>query len=132
DADLDGDGWTVCGGDCCDEVGPNCFDPELVNPGAFEVMGNTVDDDCDGVQDNVLPACDGGLASNSSDPLHYARAIDLCQFTTESPPQAEKKWGVISGAFTRSNGAGSPASSARSIRPGFGAAITPQKNSSLV
>src|SRR5690606_3731272 len=90
------------------------------NPGAFEVAGNMVDDDCDGVQDNVLPACDAGLASNSSDPLHYARAMDLCQFTTENPPLPERKWGVISGAFSRSNGSGSPAAAARAIRPGFG------------
>jgi hypothetical protein len=46
--DEDGDGWTVCGGDCCDAIGPNCLKPELVNPGAFEVPGNMVDDDCDG------------------------------------------------------------------------------------
>ncbi|PCC73063.1 Putative metal-binding motif-containing protein [Nannocystis exedens] len=131
DADNDGDGWTVCGGDCCDEIGPTCLNPDLVNPGAFEVLGNTVDDDCDGMQDNALPACDGGLPSNSSDALQYARAIDLCQFTTENPPIKDKKWGVISGGFSRSNGAGSPANAAKSIRPGFGTVIVPQKNASL-
>ncbi|MBZ5714669.1 choice-of-anchor L domain-containing protein [Nannocystis pusilla] len=131
DGDADGDGWTVCGGDCCDEIGPNCLNPDLVNPGAFEVMGNMVDDDCDGMPDNVLPACDGGLPSDSSDALQYARAIDLCQFTTEDPPLAERKWGVISGAFNRSNGAGAPAPAAKSIRSGFGTVIVPQKNQSL-
>ncbi len=127
DPDGDKDGWTVCGGDCCDELGPACLNPALVNPGAFDVPGNTVDDDCDGKIDNVLAACDGGLPSDSSDPLHYAKAIDLCQFTTENPPSKLKRWGVISGAFTRSSGAGAPAANARAIRPGFGA-IAPQKN----
>ena len=131
DPDADKDGWTVCGGDCCDAVGPSCLNPELVNPGAFEVPGNTVDDDCDGNQDNPLAACDGGLPSNSADPLQYAKAIDLCQFTVEQPPQKDKKWGVISGAFTRSNNAGSPAAAAKSIRDGFGASVKPLANTSL-
>jgi len=131
DPDLDKDGWTVCGGDCCDQVGPNCLNPEIVNPGAFDLVGNMVDDDCSGGVDNVVPACDNALATNSADPLDYARAIDLCQFTIENPPLKDKKWGVISGAFTRSNGAGVPNASARSIRDGFGSAIPPKANKSL-
>ncbi|MFY0535468.1 hypothetical protein [Nannocystis pusilla] len=58
--------------------------------------------------------------------------MDLCQFTTEAPPLAERTWGVISGAFTRSDGAGDPATAARSIRSGFGSVIVPQKNHRLV
>jgi len=131
DLDEDGDGWTRCGGDCCDAVGPDCSSPEFVNPGAFEVMGNKVDDDCDAQVDNVVPACDDGLASNAADPLAYARAIDLCQFTTEDPPLLEKKWGVISGAFSRSNGQGDPSIAARSIRDGFGSVIKPEANNRL-
>jgi hypothetical protein len=131
DPDADKDGWTVCGGDCCDAIGPDCLNPELVNPGAFDVMGNMVDDDCDSNKDNVLPACDAGLPSGSADPLEYAKAIDLCQFTVENPPQKDKKWGVISGLFSRSNGAGNPAGVARSIRPGFGANVTPKANATL-
>ena len=46
--------------------------------------------------------------------------------TIENPPQKDKKWGVISGQFSRSNGAGNPAAVARSIRPGFGANLTPK------
>jgi hypothetical protein len=120
DPDSDNDGWTVCGGDCCDEIGPNCLNPELVNPGAFEVGDNMVDDDCDGTKDNAIPLCDGGLASNSGNALDYAKAIDLCQFTTENPPLPQKKWGVISGALTRANGSGSPNANSRSIRDKFG------------
>ena len=131
DLDEDGDGYTVCKGDCCDSVGPNCLNPNLVNAGAFEVGGNMVDDDCDGVKDNPLPSCDGALASNSAQPLDYARAIDLCQFTTENAQGKDKKWGVISGTLTRANGQGVMDASARSIRPGFGTNVVPQQNARL-
>ncbi|MBI5532572.1 MAG: hypothetical protein HY898_07645 [Deltaproteobacteria bacterium] len=123
--DSDADGWTRCQGDCCDTTA-NCSIPALVNPGAFDVPGNNVDDDCDGTIDNGLTTCDGALASNSADPLDYARAIDLCQFTTETPPLNQKKWGVISAGFFRADGTGVPAAMSRSIRPGFGTAIVPK------
>ena len=125
DPDNDNDGWTVCGGDCCDSQGPNCLNPELVNPGAFEVGGNSVDDDCDGTVDNPLPACDAGLASNSGVPNDYAKAIDLCQFTTENPPNPEDRiWGVIQSQLLLASGNGAPDSTSRSIRNGFGSVIT--------
>jgi hypothetical protein len=125
DPDADGDGFTACGGDCCDEQGPECANPELVNPGAFEVDGNTVDDDCDGTADNPLPACDAGLATNTNSALDYARAIDLCQFTDEVPADpADAVWGVIEGEFALASGAGVPSSNSRSVRDGFGNTIT--------
>jgi hypothetical protein len=121
DPDADGDGWTQCGGDCCDAPGRACANPELVNPGAFEVPDNRVDDDCDATADNPLPACDAGLASNSADPLQYAQAMDLCQFTDEMPADpTERVWGVIEGQFSLASGAGNPAAQSRSLRDGFG------------
>lgn len=125
--DLDGDGWTPCDGDCCDVVEVDvCGDPGLVNPGAYEVAGNTVDDDCDGTKDNPPMACDAGLASNSSAALDYAKAIDLCATTTENPAnKQDKKWGVISANLYLANGSGTPAANSRSIRSGFGTNITP-------
>ncbi|MCA9720041.1 MAG: choice-of-anchor L domain-containing protein [Myxococcales bacterium] len=131
DPDADNDGYTVCGGDCCDSVGPACQNPDLVNPGAFEVDGNDVDDDCDGVKDNPLPLCDNGIASNTGNALDYAKAIDLCQFTTENAQGADKIWGVISGGLHRANGTGSPNANSRSVRPGFGSNITPSKGQRL-
>jgi hypothetical protein len=124
--DTDGDGWTACNGDCC-ETPSQCSDPKLVNPGAFEFSGNGVDDDCDGSIDNALTGCDTGLASNSSSPLDYAKAIDLCQTTTETPPLSQKKWGVINAWFYLANGAGTPNANARSIRQGFGSGVTPKQ-----
>ena len=132
DPDADGDGWTVCGGDCCDAIGPSCLNPNLVNPGAFEQGGNMVDDDCDGVKDNAVPVCDAGLATDSNVATDYAKAIDLCKFTTENPPLKTKTWGVISAGLLRGNGAGAPDGNAKSIRTGFGTGgIVPQQNNSL-
>ncbi|MFO0591278.1 MAG: choice-of-anchor L domain-containing protein [Polyangiaceae bacterium] len=131
--DLDGDGWTPCDGDCCDvaEVGV-CGDPILVNPGAFEVDGNMVDDNCDGVVDNPIGACDQNLVSNSNTPTDYAKAIDLCQSTSESPPSKKDKiWGVITGSFTLVDGSGSPAANAKSIRQGFGSGVAPLAGSRI-
>jgi len=133
DPDADLDGWTACGGDCCDAAGPDCSNPELVNPGAFEVDGNDVDDDCDGVADNPIPACDDGLASDSADTLDYARALDLCQFTEEEPATPEEQvWGVISADLLLADDSGIPDPAARSLRDGFGNTVTTQFGERLV
>jgi len=117
DADADGDGFTTCGGDCCDATTDGCGDPKLVNPGAFEAPGNMVDDDCDGMVDNAVAAtCDSGLTSNSNTAMDYAKAMELCQTATVN----DKKWGVISARFTLPSGTGSPNVNQRAIRPVFG------------
>jgi len=59
DVDLDGDGYTTCGGDCCDS-GTVCAHPESVNPGAFDVPGDGIDNNCDGHVD-LVTHCDSGL-----------------------------------------------------------------------
>jgi hypothetical protein len=117
DNDADGDGFRTCGGDCCDGTGDGCGDPKLVNPGAFEAPGNTVDDDCDGMVDNVSVAtCDSSLPSNSGNAVDYAKAIEICQMAT----MADKKWGLISARFALPDGSGAPDADQRSIRPSFG------------
>jgi hypothetical protein len=128
DVDVDGDGFTTCGGDCCDSAAEGCGQPELVNPGAFEDGANMVDDDCDGVVDNAVAAnCDSGLTSNSATALDYAKAIDLCQTAT----MTDGKWGVIEAKFVLPSGTGSPNQNQRSIRPAFGG-TTVQGGSSFV
>jgi hypothetical protein len=133
DTDADGDGWGVCSGDCCDADGGTCFDAALVNPGAYEFVGNEVDDDCDGMMDEAPVSCDGNLASDSNTALDYARALDLCDVTVENPINMEdRRWGVISAKLTQADGTSSAAPVSRAIRPGFGSVIKPQKASKLV
>ncbi len=134
DVDADGDGWTSCGGDCCDN--PNlCGNPAAVNPGAFEVAGDGVDNDCDGHVDNPLPLCDSGMTSNSTTPMDYAKAMDLCQTSgSGSPPKNAMgpKWGVISAGWSYANGTGTPGANGHSIRPHYGTGTMPQVGGSLV
>lgn len=125
DEDADGDGFTTCQGDCCDSPA-SCSDPSLVNPGAFEASDNEVDDDCDAMVDNAVALCDDGLASSSGNPDDYARAMDLCQFTSVD----EQKWGVIDARLVLADGTGSPAANSRSIRPDFGA-TNPMRGSGM-
>jgi hypothetical protein len=66
--DYDGDGYTPAQGDCDDT------DP-LVNPGAIEVPGNKVDDDCDGLVDEAEPRCTEG---DGNDGPTLAAAMGLC------------------------------------------------------
>ncbi len=72
-------------------------------------------------------ACDTGLPSNSTDPLQYAAALDLCQTTTE-PGTAP---GVISGTFTLSSGTGTPAAQSHAIRSAFGSGNSPRFGSAM-
>jgi hypothetical protein len=120
DVDQDGDGFTTCGGDCCDSV--ECSNPSQVNPGAFDVPGDGVDNDCDGMVDNTTLLCDQGLASGSTTGQDYAKAIDICQTAT----MADKKWGVISAELTLPDGTGIPDASSQSIRAHFGMNVLPQ------
>jgi hypothetical protein len=104
--DVDGDGWTICNGDCC-ETEVECSDPPLVNPGAFEFIGNLVDDDCNAASsDAVAPADCSTMADFSAlTGTQLAQAMDLCQFTTANPPLENRTWGVISAELVTPAGA---------------------------
>jgi hypothetical protein len=102
--DLDGDGWTTCKGDCCD-FGGGCGSPNLVNPGAFEFVGDNVDNDCNPMtSDQVEAFCSPSskFATVTSDDV--AKAMDLCQFTSQNPPLPQKTWGVIGTQQLLANG----------------------------
>jgi hypothetical protein len=82
--DDDKDGYNICPGDSrCLQTptnglpGGDCNDRDpLVNPGAFEVAGNGIDDDCDGVIDETEPAC--ATRPGMKDANDFAGAIGLC------------------------------------------------------
>jgi hypothetical protein len=125
DVDADGDGYTTCGGDCCDST--ECSDPALVNPGAFDAPGNGVDDDCNGAVDDTQLLCDQGLASGTTNAMDFAKAIDICQTATA----ADTKWGVISAKLSLADGTGTPAAISHAIRPHFGTNLMPKGGLSM-
>jgi hypothetical protein len=104
--DADGDGWTTCENDCCDKVSIGCSAPDLVNPGAFEFVGNNVDDDCDPATSDVIApsACSSNAKFTNVSADNIAEAMDLCQFTTNNPPMAQRKWGVLDAQFVWADG----------------------------
>jgi hypothetical protein len=128
--DCDDDGWLVSDGDCCDKAGQCGDNPAMINPGAVELAGNAVDDNCNGDLDlfdvpDTLP-CDTGLYSDSNEAENYARALGICR-TTEAEPAAlaDKTWGLVSAVIERADGSPLGDLTARSIRPGFGGVTPP-------
>ncbi len=103
--DIDGDGWTVCNNDCC-ETTQDCAKPTKVNPGAFEFVGNAIDDDCDPATLDSVPAaaCSSVAKFDGTKAIELVQALDLCQQTTANAPLAMKKWGVLSAEFVNADG----------------------------
>ncbi len=122
--DCDGDGWLVSEGDCCDKPGACGSAPETINPGALEISGNQVDDNCNLFDEEDTAACDDGLLSNSTVATDYAKALGICRLTTEDPEKAETSWGLIDAELLRADGSPLGDARAHSIRSSFGA-ITP-------
>jgi hypothetical protein len=77
--DDDGDGFTVCDGDCNDHdslVNPCAFDTNAASGDPVGIDG--VDNDCDGTVDNRR-LCDSSLTSgHDSNAGDYATAMDIC------------------------------------------------------
>jgi len=57
--DHDGDGYTLAGGDCNDNN-------KKINPKAEEILGNNIDENCDGADGFVVPAAEGCTAANTT------------------------------------------------------------------
>jgi hypothetical protein len=138
--DLDKDGWSSCGGDCCDAPGPGCSNPALSNPGAFEIEGNGQDDDCNpATVDDKPPPCSSTAKFAGVTAEDVVKALDLCQFTTENPqPPAYKTWGVISAVQLLADGTQPSAQQLASIQDnqsailtGYGSNVGPKKGPTM-
>ena len=119
-ADMDHDGWSPAQGDC-DDCDPN------INPGAIDVLHKSDggapywgDEDCSGKAGDSAMPCDQGLALADVNAMDAAKAIELCATATAT----DKKYGVISAAYVRANGA-------PFATPGLQVGIEPQFGSNV-
>ncbi len=128
--DQDMDGFTPSQGDCndCDKN---------VNPKAIEVMtemgeggsgpGVPVDEDCDGLIDDLDPdlaPCDANLAVDGG-PWDAAKAIDLCKVAS-----GPGDWGVVDARWIMADGSAPPGGNfdlGHGILGGFGPNVNVQK-----
>jgi len=131
--DLDGDGWSVADGDLCDVPSGPCTSPELVNPGAYDIPGNGIDDDCDGTIDNPAPlTCSTTAQFSGVGGLELAKALDICQLTPASPPLPQRTWGLISAQLLRGDGSGNPPNPLQvAVVTGFGNTLVPEANATM-
>ncbi len=97
DDDHDKDGYRVSDGDCAD------CDPN-VNPGAFDVSGNNIDEDCSGKKDDEPTECDANIRINDSSAMNAARALGLCRFADASLTGKKRTWGVLSAKYVMADG----------------------------
>jgi hypothetical protein len=93
--DCDHDGY-VSPEDC------NDFDA-LVNPDAYDFVGDGIDNDCDGKVDDPVVTCETIPLTAPGSPLDFARAADLCaQIATTHTgkpydPVVNAAWGQVQG-----------------------------------
>ena len=80
--DFDGDGFGACK-DCC-EVATDCkgFDPATVYPGAYEMIGDEIDNNCNGEIDEST-SCDGedsalAVGDYAGNAVKLAHAMGIC------------------------------------------------------
>lgn len=94
--DADRDGYAVSDGDC-DDCKPG------VNPGAFDLADNGVDDDCSGRADDEPKSCDDQLAVDGDAAL-AAKALGICRTTSRLAEGSDRTWGLIGARFVYPDG----------------------------
>jgi hypothetical protein len=120
--DKDQDGFSVQDGDCndCDAN---------ANPGAYDVAGNNVDEDCNGTADDSAIDCDGALTDLAdNDPMNGARSMGLCQQATAG----DKKWGVLEAKYVMADGTAGMNDLSHGLLTAFGPNVNVQEGKRML
>ena len=126
-ADLDDDGFTPAQGDCSDcNAG--------IHPGAYDVPGNGIDEDCNGKVDDAETGCDVTVSIDNPFPEEVARAVDLCKVA-----KGASDWGIVSAAWVLPDGSPKPAGNAgvnfdlgHGVVPSYGPNVLPRGGSRVL
>lgn len=120
--DGDGDGFSTAEGDC------NDADPNA-NPGALDVAGNGVDEDCNGKLDDTVLECDAAIPDiGYADPNSAAHAIGLCHF----PPAGSRAWGVLEAKYVKADGSAGMHDVGHGLLTKFGPNVTPKEGTRML
>jgi hypothetical protein len=122
--DNDGDGYLFA--DDCHDGNP------LINPGAYDVPGDGVDNDCNGKVDDVEDCDTGALALTSTNAVDYARSLGLCKTAPASATGKAKTWGLVSAKLTVTDDTALPAARQFGIHPTWGSVVKPRGGKSMV
>jgi hypothetical protein len=125
DKDNDGDGYLFK--DDCDDTNKE------INPGAYDVPGDKVDNDCNGMADDTAD-CDTNVDINhykTTDAFEFAKALGLCKRAKAGATGKDKTWGVISAELVRSDGSPISDPVQYSVLRGFGP-VKPRAGKNLV
>jgi len=138
-ADLDVDGYVSA--DDCDDGDPQS------NPGAFDIPGNQVDEDCSGTADDEPKGCDVALPMDG-DAGVAAKALGLCRVASPGATGKAKTWGVLAARFVFPDGSeksvtdsneladcgtveSPPHAMSHGVLPAFGPNIAPREGAML-
>ncbi|MBI2389383.1 MAG: putative metal-binding motif-containing protein [Deltaproteobacteria bacterium] len=123
--DNDGDGWAFK--DDCNDKDP------MVNPGAYDVLGDGVDNDCNGTVDDPSVGCDTtGIKLDTKNALDFARALGICQVADPSGEGKDKRWGLMSAQLVRADGTPVGDPMQHGIMRKFGTNVSAKSGANLV